>query len=73
MGKDINYLAELFSASIAPGSKTKEIRKKNQSQSKGNITTYDVVAQIEKNQKLKVLDKKLSSAEIDFIRRQFCK
>ena len=65
-------LAELFSASKTDSEHT-EIRRKNQNKSNGNITTYDVVAHIEKNNQLNILDRQLSESEIDFIRRKFCK
>lgn len=69
--KSNEILAELFSASKTTGSEHTEIRRKNQNKSNGNITTYDVVAHIEKNNQLNILDKKLSNSEIDFIQRQF--
>ena len=48
-----------------------EIRKKIKNKNSNNVTTYIVVAHIEKNQKIKITDKSLSPAEIDFIQHQF--
>lgn len=68
-------LAETFSASSNDSDPSiGEIRKKiKHKKSNNDVTTYKVVAHIMANKKIKLLDKTLSKAEIDFIKSNFCK
>lgn len=68
-------LAETFSAGSNDSDPSiGEIRKKiKHKKSRNDVTTYKVVAHITANKKIKILDRTLSKAEIDFIRSNFCK
>ena len=68
-------LAETFSAGSNDSDPSiGEIRKKiKHKKSRNDVTTYKVVAHITANKKIKILDRSLSKAEIDFIRSNFCK
>lgn len=68
-------LAETFSASSNDSDPSiGEIRKKiKHKKSNNDVTTYKVVAHIMANKKIKLLDKTLYKAEIDFIKSNFCK
>lgn len=72
---DNKNLAETFSAGSNDSDPSiGEIRKKiKQKKSRNDVTTYKVVAHITANKKIKILDRTLSKAEIDFIRSNFCK
>ena len=70
--KDSKDLTEIFSVGSNDSDPSiGEIRKKIKNKNNNNVTTYIVVAHIEKNQKIKIKDKSLSPAEIDFIQHQF--
>ncbi len=73
MRKDSKDLTEIFSVGSNDSNPSiKEIRrKKTDKNSSSDIATYEVVAHIEKNQEIKIEDKSLSPAEIDFIQHQF--
>lgn len=68
-------LAETFSAGSNDSDPSiGEIRKKiKHKKSSNNVTTYKVVAHITANKKIKILDRTLSKAEINFIKSNFCK
>lgn len=68
--KDLNQIFSFGSNDSSP--EIGEILKKKKSNSE--ITTYDVVAHINtNNKKIKIVDKTLPASEIDFIRSHFCK
>ena len=73
MVADTKDLTQLFSVGSNDSSpEIGEIRRKKTSNSE--MTTYDVVAHINtNNKKIKIIDKTLSASEIDFIRSHFSK
>lgn len=72
MKKSNKDLIEIFSVGFSDSNpEIGEVRKKINKDKSNEITTYKVVAHIEKNQKIKIEDKSLSPAEIDFIQHQF--
>lgn len=75
MRKDSKDLTEIFSVGSNDSNPSiGEIRKKiKHIKDSNDVTTYKVVAHIMANKKIKLLDKTLSKAEIDFIKQQFCK
>lgn len=73
MRKDNKDLTEIFSVGLSDSNpEIGEVRKKINKDQSNEITTYKVVAHIAANQKIKIKDKSLSPAEIDFIQHQFC-
>ena len=72
---DNKNLAETFSAGSNDSDPSiGEIRKKiKHKKNRNDVTTYKVVAHITANKKIKILDRTLSKAEIDFIKSNFCK
>ena len=74
MKKSNKDLIEIFSVGFSDSNpEIGEVRKKINKYQRNKITTYKVVAYIAKNKKIKIKDKSLSHAEIDFIKQQFCK
>ena len=72
MRKDSKDLTEIFSVGFSDSNpEIGEVRKKINKDKSNEITTYKVVAYIANNQKIKIEDKSLSPAEIDFIQHQF--
>lgn len=73
MRKDSKDLTEIFSVGSNDSDPSiGEIQKKIKNKNSNNVTTYIVVAHIITN-KIKLLDRTLSKAEIKFIKSNFCK